>query len=440
LQREKGDAPSMPFLKRAIDLDANFPLAYAALAAVYRNLFQPTLALESATKAYKLRDRANAREKLRILAVYYSATGELEKEIHTYEQWEASYPRDVVPHNNLGNDYFGMGQLDKALAEYQEAVRLTPSVAGYSNVMGVDLSLNRLDEAQATFEEACAQKLDGRYVRQTFYWLAFLRQDVAQMDQQLAWAADKRGDEDLLLSLQSDTNAYYGRISKARYFTMRAVDSAILAGSKETAALWQVNAALREAELGNNASAKQGVTSALGLSPGRDVKLIAAFTLARAGDNTQAKALAEELKKNYPTDSFMKRYWLPVIRAAIELNEGNSSQALQDLEVARPYELGGAGTFINYIYPAYVRGQAHLLAHNANAAAAEFQKLVDHRGIVLNFVTGALAHLQLGRAYATAGDTAKAKRAYQDFFALWKDADSDIPMLSQAKAEYANLR
>jgi Tfp pilus assembly protein PilF len=440
LQREKGDAPSMPFLKRAIDLDANFPLAYAALAAVYRNLFQPTLALECATKAYKLRDRANAREKLRISAVYYSATGELEKEIQTYEQWEASYPRDVVPHNNLGNDYFGMGQLDKALAEYQEAVRLTPSVAGYSNVMGVDLSLNRLDEAQATFEEACAQKLDGRYVRQTFYWLAFLRQDIAQMDQQLAWAADKRGDEDLLLSLQSDTDAYYGRISKARYFTMRAVDSAILAGSKETAALWQVNAALRESELGNNASAKQGVTSALGLSPGRDVKLIAAFTLARAGDNTQAKALAEELKKNYPTDSFMKLYWLPVIRAAIELNEGNSSQALQDLEVARPYELGGAGTFINYIYPAYVRGQAHLLAHNANAAAAEFQKLVDHRGIVLNFVTGALAHLQLGRAYATAGDTAKAKRAYQDFFALWKDADSDIPMLSQAKAEYANLR
>jgi tetratricopeptide (TPR) repeat protein len=150
--------------------------------------------------------------------------------------------------------------------------------------------------------------------------------------------------------------------------------------------------------------------------------------------------MALELEKNYPTDTLMKLYWLPTINAAIELNQGNASQALKDLEIARPYELGGAGTLINYIYPAYLRGQAHLLAHNANAAAAEFQKLLDHRGIVLNFVTGALAHLQLGRAYATAGDTAKAKRAYQDFFALWKDADSDIPMLSQAKAEYANLR
>src|ERR1017187_5529994 len=440
LQREKGDAPSMPFLKRAIELDPNFPLAYAALAAVYRNLRQPTLALECATKAYKLRDRVNAREKLRISAAYYSATGELEKEIQTYELWEASYPRDFVPHNNLGNDYFGVGQLDKALAEYQEAVRLTPSVAGYANVMGVDLSLNLLDEAQATFDEACAQKLDGRYVRQTFYWLAFLRRDVAQMEQQLAWAEGKLGDEDALLSVQSDTEAYYGRLSKARDFTRRAVNSAVRAKSKETAALWQINAALREAELGNTASAKHGVTSALGLSPGRDVKVIAAFTLARAGDNTQAKTLAVELEKNYATDSFMKVYWLPTINAAIELNQGNSSQALKDLEVARPYELGGAETFINYIYPAYLRGQAHLLAHNADAAAAEFQKLLDHRGIVLNFVTGALAHLQLGRAYATAGDTAKAKRAYQDFFALWKDADSDIPMLSQAKAEYANLR
>jgi hypothetical protein len=260
------------------------------------------------------------------------------------------------------------------------------------------------------------------------------------MDEQLAWAAGKPGDEDFLLSLQSDTEAYYGRLNKARDFTRRAVNSAVRAKSNETAALWQVNSALREAELGNAASAKQGVTSALGLSAGRDAEVIAAFTLARAGENTRAKTLAVELEKNYPTETLMKLYWLPAINAAIELNQGNTSHALEDLEVARSYELGGAGTTINYIYPAYLRGQALLLAHNANAAAAEFQKLLDHRGIVLNFVTGALAHLQLGRAYAMAGDTAKAKTAYQDFFALWKDADSDIPMLSQAKAEYANLR
>ena len=440
LQREKGDAPSMPFLKRASELDPNFPLAYAALAAVYRNLRQPSLALECATKAYKLRDRANEREKLRISAAYYSATGELEKEIQSYEQWEATYPRDFVPHNNLGDDYFGLGQLDKALAEYQEAVRLTPTVAGYSNVMGADLSLNLLDEAKATYDEACSRKLDGRYVRQTSYWLAFLRGDVAQMEEQLAWAAGKPGDEDALLSLQSDTEAYYGRLSKARDLTRRAVNSSVRAQSNETAALWQVNSALREAELGNTASAKQGIMAALELSPGRDVKVIAAFTLARAGDDTRAKALAIELENRYPTETLMKLYWLPAINAAIELNQGNASQALKDLEAARPYELGGAGTTINYIYPAYLRGRAYLSTHNAKAAATEFQKLLDHPGIVLNFVTGALAHLQLGRAYATAGDTDKAKKAYQDFFALWKDADSEIPVLSQARAEYANLR
>jgi len=282
LQREKGDTSSMPFLKRATELDPNFPLPYAALARAYRNLLQPSRALECATKAYKLRDRANEREKLRISAAYYSATGELEKEIQTYEQWEASYPRDFVPHNNLGDDYFNIGKLDKALAEYQESVRLAPAVAGYSNIMGAELSLNLLDEAKATYEEAVARKLDGRYVRQTDYWLAFLLRDVAQMDEQLSWAAGKLGDEDFLLSLQSDTEAYYGRLNKARDFTRRAVESAVRGQSKETAALWQVNAALREAELGNSTPAKQGVTSALAISTGRDVEVIAAFTLARA--------------------------------------------------------------------------------------------------------------------------------------------------------------
>lgn len=337
LQRAKGDTASMPFLKRAVELDPNFPMPYAALAGVYRNLQEPSLALQCATKAYTLRDRANEREKLRISAAYYSATGELEREIQTYELWKTNYPRDFVPHNNLGDDYFGLGRLDEALVEYQQAVRLAPTVAGYSNVMGADLSLNLLDEAKTTYEEACARKLDGRYVRQTSYWLAFLQRDVAQMDEQLAWAAGKPGDEDFLLSLQSDTEAYYGRLSKAHDFTRRAVKSAVRAQSKETAALWQVNSALREAELGNAASAKQGVMSALGLSAGRDVELIAAFTLARAGD-TRAKAMALELEKNHPTDTLMKLYWLPAIHAAIELNQGNAPQALKDLEVARPYE------------------------------------------------------------------------------------------------------
>ncbi len=239
---------------------------------------------------------------------------------------------------------------------------------------------------------------------------------------------------------QSDTEAYYGRMSKARDFSRRAVDSAVRADAKETAAGWQINAALREAELGNAALARQGVAAALKLSDGRDVKIFSALALARTGDAARAVALAQEVEKGNPTNTLLKAYWLPVINAAIEISKGNSSQAIKTLEPAAPYELGGAATAINYLYPAYVRGQAYLLAHNGTAAAAEFQKLLDHSAIVANFVTGSLAHLQIGRAYAMAGDTAKAKAAYQDFFTLWKDADPDVPILKQAKAEFAKLR
>lgn len=229
-------------------------------------------------------------------------------------------------------------------------------------------------------------------------------------------------------------------MTKAREFSRRAVDSAVRADSKEAAASWRANAALREAELGNTALARQDVATALALSSGRDVKVVAALTLARVGEASRAKALAEELEKAYPTSTLLKAYWLSTISAAIEISKGNSSQAIVDLEAAGPYELGSAETAISNLYPVYVRGQAYLLAHNGAAAAAEFQKLLDHRGIVSNFVIGALAHLQIGRAYAMAGDTAKAKAAYQDFFTLWKDADPDIPILKQAKAEYAKLR
>jgi eukaryotic-like serine/threonine-protein kinase len=242
------------------------------------------------------------------------------------------------------------------------------------------------------------------------------------------------------LSMQSDTEACYGRMSTARDFSRQAVDSAVRADAKETAGSWEVNAALREAEVGNGALAKQGVGAALTLSPGRDVKVIAALTLARSGDARRAESLAEELEKTYPTNTMLKMYWLPTIRAAAEISKGNPSQSIVDLEATTPYELGLAGTFINYLYPAYVRGQAYLLMHNGAAAAAQFQKLLDHRGMVQNFVTGSLAHLQLGRAYALSGDTAKAKAAYQDFFTLWKDADPDVPILKQAKVEYAKLQ
>ena len=439
--REKGDAPSIPFLKRAIELDPNFSMAYAGLSVSYGNLGQPSLALEYATKAYGLRDRVTEREKLRISANYFHATGELEKESQTYELWIANYPRNDVPHVNLGAIYSNTGQHEKAVAEYREALRRSPDdVLEFANLGETYTALNQLDQAQTAFDQALVRKLDGGSLRAGMYYLAFLRGDSARMEQQVAWGAGKPGDEDALLSAQSDTYVYYGRLNKGRDFSRRAADSAVRADSKESAALWQVNAALREAELGDTASAKQGIAEALALSSGRDVKVGAALALARIGDASRATALVGELQKSYATNTLMKLYWLPTINAAIELHKGNSSQAVIYLEAATPYDLGLAGTFINYLYPAYVRGQAYLLAHDGTAAAAEFQKLLDHRGIVLNFVTGSLAHLQIGRAYAMAGDTAKAKSAYQDFLTLWKDADPDIPILKEAKVEYAKLQ
>jgi len=440
--REKGDAPSIPFLKRAIELDPNFPMAYAALGISYANLGQPSLALGYATKAYGLRDRVTEREKLRITADFFRATGEIEKEAQTYELWIANYPRDYVPHNNLGANYAYMGQYEKTLAEAQQTMRLEPDdVLSYSNLAEAYIYLNRMDEGSAVLDQAFARKMDAGYLHLYKHYLAFLRGDSSQMEQQVAWGAGKPGDEDMLLSAQSDSYGYYGKLAKARDFSRRAVDSAVRSDSKETAALWQANAALREAELGDNSAAKKAVTAALALAPGRDVKVFAAIALARIGESDRAKLLLQELEKTYSANTLLKLYWFPTINAAIALDKANSSQALLFLEAAAPYEMGSPAPLQGgTLYPAYLRGQAYLLAHNGPAAAAEFQKLVDHRGIVVNLVTGALAHLQIGRAYATAGDTAKAKAAYQDFLNMWKDADPDIPILQQAKAEYAKLQ
>jgi hypothetical protein len=273
------------------------------------------------------------------------------------------------------------------------------------------------------------------------YQLAFLKGDTAEMRRQVEWAAGKPGSEDILLSWQSDTEAYYGRLAKARDFSRRAVDAAVRAGSKESAALWQVNAALREAEFGDTATAKQDVAAAFALAPGRDVKLLSALTLAQLGETGRAKAIVEELEKSYPSQTVLKVYWLPTIKAAVELNGNNSTQALVFLEAAAPYELGEPPQFqLGTMYPAYIRGQAYLMTHNAAAAVAEFQKLLDHRGIVINFPLGALAHLGLARAHALSGETAKSRTVYQDFLTLWKDADPDIPILKEAKEEYAKLK
>ncbi len=438
--RTKGDAEAIPFMKRAIELDPNFAMAYVGLGVEYANLGQASIAAGYTKKAYDLRERVSDRERYRISAFYFQyVTGEVEKATEAYELWAKTYPRDLVPHSNLGYIYSNLGQYDKAAAETEESQRIDNTLTGYGNLASIYMNQNRLDDAKALLQNAQASKLDGLVLRSDWYSLAFLRGDLAEMAQQVAWAAGRPAEEDVMLSTQSDTEAYYGRLMRARDLSRRAVDAAVRNESKETAALWQANAALRESEFGNAAAAKQRVDAALALAPGRDIRLLSAMTLARVGETTRAKAIVEQLEKSEPTNTMLKIYWLPTIRAAIELNGGNPSQSVIDLEAAAPYELGGP-TPINGLYPVYVRGQAYLAAHNGAAAASEFQKIIDHRGIVLNLPLGALSHLQLGRAYGLSGDTAKARTAYQEFLALWKDADLDIPILKEAKAEYEKLK
>jgi tetratricopeptide (TPR) repeat protein len=363
----------------------------------------------------------------------------LEKAIGDYELWSKSYPRDATPHLNLGVIYQQLGQYDKSVAETNEALQLNPRATAYGNLAFEYIALDRLEDAEKVLREAQAKGFDGLYIRGNLYLVAFRRGDKKGMEQQLAWAAGRVGDEDAMLSGQADTDAYYGRLVRARDYSRRASESAVRAGSKETAALWQAAAGLREAEFGNPAAARQNAEAALSLHSGRDVRLLAALTLARAGDTAKAKRLVEQLETTASTDTMLKLYCLPAIRAAIEISKNNPSQGILDLETAVPYELGGTLAF-PYLYPGWVRGQAHLAAHNGVAAAAEFQKVIDYPGIVVNQPIGSLAHLGLGRAYTLSGDNVKARAAYQNFFTLWKDADPDIPILIAAKSEYAKLQ
>jgi serine/threonine protein kinase len=440
--RTRGNSESIPFYKRAIELDPNFAVAYASLGLTYSNLQQASLAAENIQKAYALKNHVSEREKYRISALYYSfVTGEMEQAAQVYELWAKSYPLDPIPPGNLGYIYSNLGQYQKSLAETLESQRLEPDVVGYFNMMGNYLSLNQPDQALQSLNDARKGNFDGEVLHWGIYLLAFYRGDSAEMERQLNWAAGKPGSEDLLLSSQSDTEAYYGHLAKARDYSRRAIDTATRADSKETGAFRQISSALREAEFNNPGAAKQGATAALTLAPGKDVKLLSALAFARAGDSSRARTLADELAKAYPYDTMLKVYWLPAIHAAVNLDGNNPTQALIDLEATAPYELGQPPQFqLGTLYPVYLRGQAQLMAHNGPAAAIEFQKFAEHRGIVLNYPLGALARLGLARAYALSGDRAKAKASYQDFLTLWKDADPDIPILKEAKAEYAKLQ
>jgi tetratricopeptide (TPR) repeat protein len=437
--RTKGDAEAIPFLKRALELDPNFAIAYAGLAVEYGNLGQVSLAADYGKKAYDLRDRVSERERYRISALYFqNVTGEVEKATEAYELWAKSYPRDMVPRANLGVLYSFLGQYDKAIAEIEAKQRLEPTVNGYGNLASNYINVNRLKDARQTIQEAQQKNFDGVVIRGDLYSLAFLSGDAAEMERQVAWAAGRSSEEDRMLSTHADTQAYYGRLEKARDLARRATDSAVRSDAKETGAQWLAYQALREAELGNVTAAKQAVARALALAPGRDVKVVAAVALARSGETAQSKTILEGLQKSNPTNTYFKVYWFPVIEGSIAMAQTAPDQAIVALEPALPYELGEPPPGIP-MYPAYIRGLAYLAQKNSLAAAAEFQKFVDHPGIVQNFLLGARTRLQLGCSYAVSGYTAKARAAYQDFLTLWKDADPDIPILKEAKAEYAKL-
>jgi hypothetical protein len=414
----------------------------------YSNLGETDLAAESARRAYELRDRVSEPEKFLIEANYYEYfTGNLERARQTCELWAQTYPRDDNPRGIGIGIYFFLGQYERALEEARANLRLAPAIGiGYGGLVDSYLSLNRLEEARAAAEEARVKDLDSPFLRYDLYELAFLQNDAAGMAQQLAWSAGKPGVEDLLLALEADTAAYSGGLRKARDLSRRAVASAERVEQKETAAHYEADAALREALFGNAADARERAVAALALPNGRDVKYGVALALAFAGDAASEQArvekIADDLASRFPDDTMVQFNYLPTVRAQLALNGGDPSKAIDTLQPAAPYELGTPGSFAFplALFPVYVRGEAYLASHRGSEAAAEFQKALDHPGAVLNEPIGALAHLQLGRAFALSGDTNKAKAAYQDFFALWKDANPDIPVLKQARKEYARLQ
>jgi tetratricopeptide (TPR) repeat protein/predicted Ser/Thr protein kinase len=439
----KGDTAALPFYKRAAEIDTNFAMAYAWESAVYFDLNEIVGCAENGRKAYDLREKVSDRERFFIESGYYDfVTGELEKGARTAELWQQTYPRDDMPYTHLGFISATLGNWEKALEEWRVAMRLDPNnVLNYYLLGLAYMSFNRLDEAEAVYKQAEERKLESETLLQSRYWLAFLKGDATQMAQVVSAAMGKPGAEDLLVTMQADTEGWSGKLKNARELTMRAMDSAQHNDAKESAAAYQAAAALREVESGNREQARIEANSAVKLAPNRDVRAIAALALARAGDTAAAERLAAELDKSFPLGTLVQRYWLPTIRAAVALERKDPTRAIELLKETSTIELSSVTADLTiFLCPVYLRGEAFLMLHDGNAAAQEFQKFIDHRGVVMNFPWGALARLGLARAYAMQGDTAKAKGAYQDFLTLWKDADPHIPIFNAAKSEYAKLQ
>ena len=451
--REKSISAALPYHQRAVELDPNFAMGYEEMGKDYLTLGEAGRASEYFTKAFQLREHASEREKLDIIAGYYAnVTGELNKAVQTYQEEIEAYPRDYRAHLDLGNQYLSLGQYEKARDTYSQSLRLAPdNVAPYVNLAISLLALQRFDEAQQPVQQAQARKLDNYLIHQDLYALAFLRTDSQAMAEQQRWFMGKPEENDGL-ALASDTEAYAGHLHKARELTKQSIDSAIRADSKETGAIWEEIAAQREAAFGNATDAKQEAAQGLKLYPvSQGVEVEAALAFAMAGDTTRAESLAQDLNQRFPLDTQMQSLWLPSIRAQLALNKKNPAPVLYTLQPASPIELGSIafGNNTSCLYPTYIHGQAYLAAGQGSGAADEFQKILDHSGIVWNCWTGALARLGVARANALQSRTSladadaartRALAAYKDFLTLWKDADPDIPILKQAKAEYAKLQ
>jgi tetratricopeptide (TPR) repeat protein len=454
-RNEKGNEAALPYDQRAIELDPNFAMGYAAVGNDYFSLGELGRASEFDTKAFQLREHASEREKLVITAYYYqSVTGELDKAAQTYQEEIESYPRDYRAHLDLGGVYQQQGQYERAAESNRQGLRLAPdSGPPYTDLVNSLLSLQRFDETRQIIHEVQARKLDNVILHNALYALAFLGSDSAAMAEQQQWFAGKPGYQNFGLALASDTEAYGGHLGKARELTKRAVESAIRADSKENGAIWQENAAIEQAACGNPAEARQSAAEALKLVPtSQGVEVEAALAFAMAGDTARAESLAQDLGKRFPLDTQMQSLWLPAIQAQLALDKKNPASALNALQAASPIELGQILFVANIscLYPTYIHGEAHLAAGQGKEAATEFQKIIDHSGTVWNCWTGALAHLGVARANALQARTSqgadadaarvRALAAYKDFLTLWKDADPDIPILKEAKVEYAKLR
>ena len=433
-------AASVPLFERAISLDPNFAMAYARIGTSYFNLHETVRATESVRRAFELRAHLSERERLYIASHYeLVVTGNLVAARKVFEVLAQIYPRDA-PYTNLGIVYSQLGDYDQALGAFETAVKIGPTGNRYANLVNGYIQLNRLNEALDTVREAQAHKIDSPEIHVNLYWVAFLQHDAAGMEREAAKVRQDPGYEHEMLNFESDTALYGGQLVKSRLLARRAVEAAQKADEKEAAGLYVAEAAVREALVGYVDLAKQQARAALALSNGRDVEAMSAIALGMAGDFKQAKRLADELGKRFPEDTLVEFNYLPTIYGAVLVQRNNGSMAAQALEAAAPYELGGNLLTLNFIlYPVYIRGAAYLAAKQGHEAAAEFQKILDHPGAVRSEPIAALAHLELGRAFALSGDRIKAKGAYQEFFTLWNDADTEIPVLRQAKAEYSKM-